>query len=240
MHAGTMPKTFSSVDPFLIHIRAMASGSRLVLYTYWRSSSSYRVRIALGLKGLPYESIPINLLEGEHEREEHKKRSPTGYVPCLFIDGRPMVESVAIIELLEDLFPTPALLPKDPWNRAQVRALVEVINADTQPLQNLNVLVRASDDPNVRKEWARHFIARGLSAFEALMATYEAQGIDGKYAYGDTLTMADVYLVPQMYNAQRFGVDLTPYPRACAAADAALASDAAQAAVPERQPDYKA
>jgi maleylpyruvate isomerase len=236
-----MPKTFSSVDRFLIHIRAMASGSsRLVLYTYWRSSSSYRVRFALALKGLAYESIPINLLEGEHNREEHRKRSPTGYVPCLFIDGRPMVESVAIIELLEDLFPAPALLPADPWDRAQVRALVEVINADTQPLQNLNVLLRASDDPKARKEWARHFTARGLAAFEALMATYETQGIDGKYAYGDTLTMADVYLVPQMYNAQRFGVDLTPYPRATAAADTALASEAAQAAVPERQPDYKA
>jgi maleylacetoacetate isomerase len=217
----------------------MESGSRIVLYTYWRSSSSFRVRFALALKGLSYESIPINLLEGEQSREEHKKRSPTGYVPCIFIDGRPMVESVAIIELLDDLFPTRPLYPKDPWGRAQVRALVEIINADTQPLQNLNVLQRVSDDPEARKSWSKHFISRGLGAFEALMASYEAQGIDGKYAYGDELTAADVFLVPQMYNAQRFGVDLTPYPRATAAAEDALASEAAQVAVPERQPDYK-
>ena len=212
----------------------------IVLYTYWRSSSSYRVRFALAAKNLPYTSVPVNLLQGHHELAEHKARSPTGYVPCLFVDGRPAVESVAIIELLDELFPARPLYPRDPWGRAGVRALVEIINAGIQPLQNLNVLARVSTEPGPRKAWSQHFISRGLSAFEALMAGHEARGISGKFAYGETLTAADCFLVPQLYNAQRFGVDLTLFPRAVAAAETALATDAAQAALPERQMDANA
>ncbi|WP_394828351.1 maleylacetoacetate isomerase [Pendulispora albinea] len=211
--------------------------SQLVLYTYWRSSSSYRVRFALAVKKLPFQSIPVNLREGEQHRDEHRARSPTGYVPCLFVDGRPLVESVAIIELLDELYPDPPLYPRDPWARARVRSLVEVINAGTQPMQNLAVTDRLASDPALRKEWSRHFNARGLASFERLMALHEQEGVEGRYAYGDTLTAADLFLVPQMYSAQRFGVDLSPYPRAVAAAEAALATDAAQAAIPERQPD---
>jgi maleylacetoacetate isomerase len=211
----------------------------IVLYTYWRSSCSYRVRFALSVKKIPYESRTVNLAAGEHKLDLHAARSPTGFVPCLAVDGKMMVESVAIIELVEELFPDPPLFPRDPWGRARVRALVEVINAGTQPLQNLSVLDHYSHEPEARKEWSKHFIARGLASFERLMAIHEKEGIEGKYAHGDSITAADVFLVPQMYNAQRFGVDLAPYPRAVAAAEAALATDAAQLALPERQPDFK-
>jgi len=220
--------------------------ANIVLYTYWRSSSSYRVRFALAAKGIAYESVPINLLQGEQRHPSHAARSPTGFIPCLVVDGKPLVESVAIIELLEELFPDPPLYPRDPWGRARVRALVEIVNAGTQPLQNMSVLDRLSsvhgrkeDDAEVRKAWIRHFVARGLAAFEGLMAANEKEGVEGPFAYGATLTAADIYLVPQMYNAQRYGVDLAPYPRAVAAAEMALQTDAAQAALPERQGDAK-
>lgn len=215
--------------------------AKVVLYTYWRSSSSYRVRFALAHKKIPYESVAVNIREGEHLKDEHVQRSPTGYVPCLVVDGKPVVESVAIIELLDELFPDVPLYPRDAWARARVRSLVEVVNSGIQPLQNMAVLKHLSSDPAAQKEWARHFNARGLAAFERLMEVHErergGEASEGRFAYGDTLTAADIFLVPQMYSAQRFGVDLTPYPRAVAAAEAALATEAAQAAIPERQPD---
>ncbi len=214
--------------------------SDLVLYTYWRSSSAYRVRIALAAKGLAYRSVAVNLLEGGQKTEGHVARSPMGVVPCLEIDGKTFVESVAILELIEELHPTPPLLPGDPFARARVRALVEVINSGTQPLQNLHALERLSPDPEVRKPWVRHFIARGLGAFEAMMAANARDGFtpaNAKYSYGDTLTLADCYLLPQLYNARRYHVDLAPFPRVAAAGEAVAATDAARAAAPEAQPD---
>lgn len=209
----------------------------LVLYTYWRSSSAFRVRFALAVKGLAYRSVAVNLLGGEQLEPAHTARSPMGYVPCLTIDGRPFVESVAILELLEELAPAPALLPPDPYARADVRALVEIINAGTQPLQNLSVLKHLSAEATTRVAWSRHFITKGFAAFEALMARHAERGVAGRFAYGDTLTAADVFLVPMLYNARRFDVDLAPYPRLAAAGEAALATDAARAALPENQPD---
>src|SRR6516225_10201834 len=114
---------------------------KLILYSYWRSSSSYRVRFALAVKGVAYEYVPVDLLKDEHSSAEHKKRNPMGYVPCLVLDGAAFTESVAIIELLEDLHPEPRLFPRHPYERARVRAMVEVVNADTQPLQNRHVLI---------------------------------------------------------------------------------------------------
>ena len=132
--------------------------TELVLYTYWRSSSAYRVRLALAAKGIPYRSVAVNLLEGAQRSPPHLERNPMGQVPCLVVGGETFVESVAIIELLEELHPDPPLLPREPAARARVRALVEVVNAGTQPLQNLRVLQKLSSDHEVRKDWIRHFI----------------------------------------------------------------------------------
>lgn len=211
--------------------------SDIVLYTYWRSSSSYRVRIALAHKGIAHRSVHVNLLKKEQSAPEHVARAATGYIPCLVIDGKPFIESVAIIELLEDLFPRPALFPRDARDRARVRALVEVVNSGTQPLQNLAVLEHVSSDAAARVEWAKHFNERGLAAFERLMAANEAEGVRGRYAYGDYFSAADAFLVPQVYSAKRFGVDLAAYPRVRAAYEAATALPFVRDAAPERQGD---
>jgi maleylpyruvate isomerase len=209
----------------------------LVLYGYWRSSSAYRVRIALAAKKIAYESVAINLTKGEQASPAHLARNPMGFVPCLLVDGKPFVESVAIIELLDDLFPEVPLFPRDPLARARVRALVEIINAGTQPLQNLRVLDRVSKEPALRKDWASYFIAHGLTAFEALMRASRNDGTKGPFAYGDAMTAADAFLLPQLYNARRFGMDLEPYPLLRAAEAAGFATEAARAAAPENQPD---
>jgi maleylpyruvate isomerase len=210
----------------------------LVLYTYWRSSSAYRVRLALAIKGLAYRSVPVNLLQGAQLSPEHLARNPLGQVPCLEVNGRGYIESVAILELLEELHPSPPLLPRDPFARARVRALAEVINSGTQPLQNLQTLAKVSADPEVRKPWIQHFIARGLGAYDALMATIERDdGVRGRFSYGDALTLADCFLLPQLYNARRYHVDLAPFPRVAAAGEAIAATDAARAAAPEAQAD---
>lgn len=213
---------------------------KIALYTYWRSSSAYRVRIALAAKGVDYQSIPVDLLAREHRSPEYLAANPTGYVPCLVVDGRPFIESSAIVELLEELYPTPRLLPEDREGRADVRALVQIVNAGTQPLQNLNVLQRVSDDPEARQLWSRHFIEKGLDAFDAAMGHHESAGVEGPFAYGGSLSLADVYLVPQAYNARRFGVDLERFPRIARALRAAEALPSVQAAHPDRQPDRPA
>jgi maleylacetoacetate isomerase len=214
-----------------------SSTPRLVLYSYWRSSSSFRVRFALELKRVPYEIVPVDLLKGEQSTPEHKARNPLGYVPCLFIDGVAFNESVAIIELLDDLFPAPPLYPREMYARARVRALVEAVNADTQPLQNRHVLLHVSEGLEGQKAWAKHFIARGLAAVEGMMEMNAREGTRGALAFGDALTAADLFLVPQVYNARRFGVDMAAYPRVLAAEQTAMQTDAAKAASPEAQRD---
>jgi maleylacetoacetate isomerase len=210
---------------------------KLVLYSYWRSSSSYRVRLALGLKRIAFDTVTVNLLTEEQRAPAHLARNPMGQVPCLLIDGKPFAESVAILELLDDLFPEHPLYPKDPFGRARVRALVEVVNSGTQPLQNLLVLQRLSSDPQVRKDWLRFFLPRGLGAFEAYLEANEREGVKGPFAYGEAPTAADVCLVPQVYSARRFAIDLAPFPRALRAEAALQALDAAKAAAPDAQPD---
>jgi maleylacetoacetate isomerase len=163
-----------------------------------------------------------------------------GYVPCLVVDGKPFVESVAICELLEELAPAPPLLPKTPEDRARVRALVQIINAGTQPLQNLTILEHVGEDKDKRKAWLQHFIGRGLAAFEALARRHEDErGTSGPFSFGATFTMADAFLVPQVYAARRFGVDLAPFPRVERADRAALALPFVKAASPEAQADAK-
>jgi maleylacetoacetate isomerase len=214
--------------------------ARLTLYNYWRSSSSHRVRIALALKGLAYEYVAVDLRVGEQGSDPHRARSPTGYVPCLTIDGVPYVESVAMVELLEERFPSPPLFPSDPHGRARVRGLVEIVNSGTQPLQNLGVLRRVSADADEQGKWAGHFVTRGLEAFEAAMAVAEREGVGGPFAYGAAPTAADVFLVPQVFSARRFRVDVAPLRRVSRAFDAAMQLEPFRSAAPENQPDAKA
>jgi len=210
---------------------------QVVLYTYWRSSSAWRVRFALLHKGIPFESRFVNLRAGEQRADEHKRLSPMGVVPCLLVDGRPLVESVAILEYLEEVAPEPPLLPRDPWKRARVRQLVELVNSGIQPLQNLAVLDHLSKDEEVRMAWARHFNERGLRALESALESIETEFGPGKYSLGDELTMADVYLVPQVATARRFGVSIDPCPRVLRVFDECMKLEAAIAALPENQPD---
>ncbi len=210
---------------------------KLVLFNYWRSSASYRVRIALHAKKLPFEYVAVNLLKGEQGAAPHRARNPSGYVPALSVDGKIVFESVAILELLEELAPEIPLYPKDPFERARARGIVEIINSGIQPLHNLNVLHRVSPDEGARAEWSRHFIAKGLGALEAVLTAVETAGVKGKFALGDQFTVADVCLAPQLYGAKRFSIDLTPFPRVARAGEAALATEAVQAGLPEKQVD---
>ncbi|MBX3226850.1 MAG: maleylacetoacetate isomerase [Labilithrix sp.] len=211
----------------------------ITLYTYWRSSASHRVRIALGYKGLAYEPVFVNLLQGEQRREEYKKTNPMGHLPCLVIDGVKYVESTAILELLEELHPTPPLYPKEPGDRARVRALMQLVNSGIQPLQNLVVLDRIGDDKDKRLDWLRHWITRGLAAWEQLAASYRSEGFvkEGAFAYGAELTAADALLIPQLYAARRFGVELDAYPTILRVDEATKDLPFVKAAYPDAQPD---
>jgi maleylacetoacetate isomerase len=212
----------------------------LVLHAYWRSSASYRVRLALAAKRLPHRIVPVNIVTGEQGAESYLQRSATGYVPALVIDGVAFSESVAILELLDELYPDPPLYPRDPFARARVRALVEIVNSGIQPLQNLNVTLRLPGDAASREQWVQHFIAKGLAAFERAMSHHEAAGVSGNFAFGDSLTAADLVLIPQLAAARRFHVDLTAFPRITRAGASALLVPGLDAAAPEKQPDAPA
>ena len=204
------------------------------LYTYFRSSAAYRVRIALNLKGLSYESLSVNLLEGEQSGAEYKALNPQGRVPALVCDGEVLIQSPAILEYLEEVFPAPPLLPAAPVARARVRAACALIACDIHPLNNLGVLRylkrRLGHDQAAVDAWYAHWVQEGFAALEQLLRP-------GPFAFGAHPTLADVYLVPQVYNARRLKVPLDPYPR-ITAVDAACASLTAFAdAAPEKQPD---
>lgn len=213
-----------------------ASG-KVVLYSYWRSSCSYRVRIALAFKGVEYEYRAVNLIKdgGEQYKEEYARLNPMTAVPTLLLadEGVSISQSVAILEYLEETRPEPALLPKSAVSRAKVRQLVQIICADTQPLQNLPVLAAAGGTDAARKaDWARKWISRGLLAYEKIVAETA-----GKYSVGDEVTLADLALVPQLYNARRFNVDLSVLPTVLLIEEALLQLPAFQAAHPDAQPD---
>jgi maleylacetoacetate isomerase len=216
----------------------MAAPSReLILYAYWRSSASYRVRLALAAKKLPFRTVPVNIVTGENREEAHVARSPTSYVPSLVIDGVAYSESIALLELLDELYPDPPLYPRDPFARARVRALVEIVNAGIQPLQNLAVVRHLSEDEAVRGAWTKHWIVRGLGAFDRAVAANHAAGARGDYSYGSSLTAADLVLIPQLYAARRFQIDLGAFPHVKRAGETALAYPGLDAAAPEKQPD---
>lgn len=212
---------------------------RLTLYAYWRSSSSWRVRIGLAVKGVGHAIAPVNLLAGEQHSEAHRARSPLEMIPVLSVEegGRTvhLVQSMAILEWLDEVYPEPPLLPADPTGRARVRALAEHVNASIQPLQNSAVMAKLRGElgPDGAKAWARHWIANGLAGLERAAS----DGGAGRFLHGDRPGLADCYLVPQLYNARRFGVDLAPYPTLRRVEDACVALPAFQAAHPDRQPD---
>lgn len=209
------------------------------LYTYFRSSAAYRVRIALNLKGLPYEAVPVHLVRhgGEQLTDDYRAVNPSALVPSLQDDDATITQSMAIIEYLEETHPAVPLLPSAPLERARVRTLAQMIACDIHPLDNLRVLrylVRAlgvSDD--AKNDWYRHWILEGFAAFEEQLARAPA----ARFCHGDAPTIADCFLVPQVYNAQRFGIDLAPYPRIAAINDACAQLPAFIAAHPAQQPD---
>ena len=212
----------------------------LRLYTYWRSSAAYRVRIALAVKGLPYESVPRHLLRdgGQHRQADYLATNPQGLIPALEHDGHVVMQSLAICEYLDEVFPQPPLLPADPRGRAAVRAMALAIACDIHPLNNLSVQQYLRTELGQRDDgvtrWAQHWIARGFAALEQLLERHSA---DGRYCYGDTVTLADACLVPQVYNARRVQLDLGAYPRLTAVARHLEALPAFAAARPEAQPD---
>lgn len=196
------------------------------------------MRLALGYKGLPYTPVYVNLLKGEQRGDEYKAINPMGYLPCLVVDGVQYVESSAILELLDELYPERPLLPGTPQDRARVRALVQIVNAGIQPLQNLTVLDKLGDDKDRRLDWLRHFIGRGLGAWEALATRFAKESKEeAKFAYGARFTSADAVLIPQLYAARRFGVDLEPYPTIRRVDEATRDLDFVKAAHPDAQPD---
>lgn len=203
------------------------------LYHYWRSSCSWRVRWALALKNVGYDSVPINLLSGEQQSAAYVAKNPAGFVPAVEIDGRFFGESLAILEWIEEKWPTPALLPKDPLDRLLVRQMALTVVAGTQPLQNLATLKYFAPDEAARKPHAQHWIGRGLKTLEALVVQ---AGKGGPFAFGKSETLADLCLVPQVYNALRFDVDLSPFPRVKAVYEHALTTPACDRAAPHNQP----
>lgn len=210
-----------------------------VLYGYWRSSSAYRVRIALNLKGIEVDHRPVHLVRdgGEQNRPEYRAINPLGLVPALVLDGRTIVQSVAICEYLEEVFPQPPLLPSSAPARARVRAIVQSIASEVQPLNNSAVLTylreREGLGTGAVNAWYSHWIDRGFSAIE----TWLSDGQSGEYCHGDAPGLADCYLVPQVYNAERFDCDLSPYPRIRGIVGRCRELAAFSKAAPENQPD---
>lgn len=211
------------------------TGPGVTLFDYHRSSASYRVRIALNLKGIAWSSVPINLLVSEQLSDAHRARNPQGQVPMLEIDGLRLIQSLAIIDYLDATRPDPPLIPRDPAARAQVMAQALVIVADTHPIGNMRFIRQLTDqfgaDEAAKTLWRQYSMALGLSALEALAVQ---TGHDGPFLGGDAPNLADICLVPQLYNARRFDLPLEAYPQLVKADAAASALAAFADAHPDR------
>jgi maleylacetoacetate isomerase len=207
------------------------------LYTYFRSSAAFRVRIALNLKGLAYEPAFIHLAKGEHRKPEYAAVDPQALLPTLVDDGHALTQSLAIIEYLEEKYPRPALLPHDAPGRARVRSLSLLIACEIHPLNNLRTLQHLKralgQDEEQVNAWYRHWIADGFAKLEADVS----RGAAGAFCHGDAPTMADCCLVPQVFNAKRYAADLAPYPNIMRIFDACMGLEAFQRAQPSKQPD---
>ena len=203
-----------------------------VLYDYWRSSASYRVRIALNLKGIAHERVPVNLLEGEQRSDEYRARNPQGLVPMLELDGMRITQSLAIMDALDHHVREPRLVPEGLAARSHVIAMALAIACDVHPLNNLRVLKylsRIGVEQDARDEWYRHWVAEGFDALEAMAAPRA-----GAFLYGDAPTLADICLVPQVYNARRFDMTLERWPTLARADANAQKLDAFATAHPDR------
>ncbi|WP_043703479.1 maleylacetoacetate isomerase [Tepidimonas taiwanensis] len=220
------------------------------LYNYFRSGTSFRVRIALNLKGLPYDYIPVHLAKGEQHGDAYRAISPDSLVPLLALEGEPdharLSQSMAIIEYLDETHPEPPLLPRDPLGRARVRALAQTVACEIHPLNNLRVLKYLAQplglDEAQRAAWYNHWVMEGLRMYERRLQQYAAEreraGLPPSvYSYGDTPTLADCCLVPQIVNGQRFGLQYEGIPLTLAVYERCMQLDAFQRAHPSRCPD---
>jgi maleylacetoacetate isomerase len=207
--------------------------TRPLLHDYFRSSACYRVRIALNLKGVAYDSVQVDLRAGDQRSADYKARNPQGLVPMLEIDGQRLPQSLAIVDYLEATRPEPRLVPADPAERAHVLAMALAIACDIHPLNNLRVLhylknALGQEEP-ARDDWYRHWVGEGLAALEAMAAPHA-----GRFLFGDAPSLADICLVPQMYNARRFEVPLDAFPTLVRADQEANRLEAFAAAHPDR------
>lgn len=208
----------------------------IALHGYWRSTASYRVRIALGLKGLDYRQVTHDLRTGTHRRKSFAALSPQGLVPAVEADGSTLTQSLAIIEWLDEQWPEPPLLPDDPIGRATARAMAQLITCDIHPLNNLRVLTKLREqfraDEAQIAQWIAGWIDEGFTALETLVARY-----GGQFAYGEQPGIADCCLVPQLFSAERFNVDVTRFPHLLAVAERAGQLEPFRRAAPAAQPD---
>ena len=213
----------------------------MILHDFWRSSAAYRTRIALNLKGLEYRQVAHHLPAGAQRSAEYLALNPQGLVPALQVEQGVISQSIAVIEYLEDIAPQPALLPTDAFDRATVRALALAIACDIHPLNNLRVLnwlrTEFSADETAITRWIGEWIAAGFAALEAQV---EVHSTAGRFCFADAPSLADICLVPQMYNARRFGCALAAYPRLCAIDAHCRTLEAFARAAPEAQPDAPA
>jgi maleylacetoacetate isomerase len=217
-----------------------APAEKLTLYTYFRSSAAWRARIALNLKGLKPEYVFVHLLKngGQQHGAEYARVNPQEMVPTLVHEGRAIGQSLAIVEYLEECWPEPPLLPKDPFGRARVRQIADAVACDIHPLGNLRLriylgaILEASEEQQI--EWQRHWIMVGFAALEKLLSGTKETG---RFCHGDTPTLADIFLIPQIGNARRVKLDLAPYPTLLSIDAAAAAHPAFAAARPDAQPD---
>ena len=201
----------------------------MLLHDYFRSSAAYRVRIALNLKGIAYERRDVMLLENQQRSPEHLALNPQGFVPALEVDGQVLTQSLAIIDWLDSRYPEPRLIPAGPDARAKALAQAMVVGMDVHPLNNLRVMRRLKDmgvEEDARNDWTRHWIAEGFAALEAMAG-------DGPFLGGDSPGIADIFLIPQMFNARRFGTPLEAFPKLVAIDAAACALPAFAAAHPD-------